>query len=157
MNLNNKIKFFKLLLTHKVENKIFDNNQNKLVFRKKKYEKFKKFFNCFNFLFLKNNFNLCEFNSFKSEYLIIRWILLKAGKLLKNKSFLLIFHNQICLKNPKTSGSEFSKFLIKKNLKKGIIKNPHIFSIYGQNLVLCQNEIKFFRFFFRIFKKNKFE
>ena len=109
------------------------------------------------FFFLKNNFNLYEFNSFESEYLIIRWILLKAGKLLKNKSFLLIFHNQICLKNPKTSGSEFSKFLIKKNLKKGIIKNPHIFSIPGQNLVLCQNEIKFFRFFFRIFKKNKFE
>ena len=157
MNLNDKIKFFKVLLTHKIENKIFDNNQNKLVFRKKKYEKFKKFFNCLNFLFLKNNFNLCEFNSFKPEYLIIRWILLKARKLLKNKSFLLIFQNQICLKNPKTSCSEFSKFLIKKNLKKGIIKNPHIFSIPGQNLVLCQNEIKFFRFFFRIFKKNKFK
>ena len=157
MILNYKTKFFKILLIQKTENKIFCNNQNKLVFKKKKYEKFKKFFNRFNFLFLKNNFNLCEFNSFKSEYLIIRWILLKAGKLLKNKSFLLIFHNQICLKNPKTSGSEFSKFLIKKNLKKGIIKNPHIFSIYGQNLVLCQNEIKFFRFFFRIFKKNKFK
>ena len=158
MILNYKTKFFKILLIQKTENKIFCNNQNKLVFKKKKYEKFKKFFNRFNFLFLKNNFNLCKFHSFESEYLIIRWISFKAWKLLKNKSFLLITHNQICLKNPKTSGSKFSKFLIEKNSKKSIIKkNPFIFSVHGQNSDLCQNEVKFFRFFFRISQKNKFK